>query len=204
MDCERFLMVKALSPLIEAGRIKLYAVDSVCRRSWADSSATPRHKAFLQAQYDKYMVEELLPWIREDCGGTTQRFAACGASLGGYNALNSAAKHPEWFDRMVGMSGTYVLDRRMNGYWDENYYFNMPVQFLPRLEEGPQLRGLRDSLFILAIGSGPHDGPHYIEQVAPVLRQKGIPHRVEVWGRDADHDWPTWRTMLPLFLDKII
>ena len=27
---------------------------------------------------------------------------------------------------------------------------------------------------------------------------------VAIWGEDADHDWPTWRTMLPVFLDKLV
>jgi esterase/lipase superfamily enzyme len=67
-DCERFLMVRALSPLIEAGRIKLYAVDSVCRWSWANWDVPPPQKARTQALYDEYLVRELLPFIRSDCG----------------------------------------------------------------------------------------------------------------------------------------
>ena len=202
LDCERFLMVKALSPLIDAGKIKLYAVDSVCRWSWTSREVAPPAKAALQVRYDAYLVNELFPFIRADCGGTDQKFAVAGASLGGFNAINAAAKHPEWIDQMVGMSGTYILDRKMEGYWDKNYYYNNPFQFLQNLAEGEQLRLLRQSRFLMARGGGPHENPDYPIRMSRVFAARGIPHRVEVWGRDADHDWPTWRTMLPLFLKK--
>jgi esterase/lipase superfamily enzyme len=104
---------------------------------------------------------------------------------------------------MIGMSATYILDRRMQGYWDQEYYFNNPVQFLANLGDSPQLEGLRHSRFILANGRGPCDSPEYSERIARVLRGKGIPHRLELWGPDADHNWTTWRTMLPVFLNRL-
>jgi esterase/lipase superfamily enzyme len=27
-----------------------------------------------------------------------------------------------------------------------------------------------------------------------------VPNRVDLWGPDHDHDWPTWREMLPKYL----
>ena len=30
-----------------------------------------------------------------------------------------------------------------------------------------------------------------------------IPNRVDQWGEEWDHDWPTWRAMLPLYLDEL-
>ena len=204
LDCERFLMVRALQPLIEDGRIKLYAVESVSR-DWINPDISPAQKSKTQYHYDQYLINELCPFIKSDCGGTEQRFAATGASLGGYDALNAASKHPEWFDRMIGMSGTYVLDRRMNGHWDENYYYNNPVQFLPRLpRNSQQYRALQDTFFVFARGEGPYEARNYIEQVAAVFQKCQIPHRVEIWGKDADHNWPTWRTMLPMFLNRLI
>ena len=34
-------------------------------------------------------------------------------------------------------------------------------------------------------------------------RGPGIPNRVDNWGPDWDHDWPTWRAMLPQYLDEL-
>jgi esterase/lipase superfamily enzyme len=39
--------------------------------------------------------------------------------------------------------------------------------------------------------------------MADALGAKGIPNRVEPWGPEWDHDWPTWRHMLPLYLDRL-
>jgi hypothetical protein len=41
-ECERFLMIKALEPLLSAGRIKLYSPDSVAGQVWFDKGPTPR------------------------------------------------------------------------------------------------------------------------------------------------------------------
>ena len=40
--------------------------------------------------------------------------------------------------------------------------------------------------------------------IADVLGAKGIPNRVDPWGREWDHDWPSWRAMLPRYLDELL
>ena len=32
---------------------------------------------------------------------------------------------------------------------------------------------------------------------------RGIPNRVDAWGPQYDHDWPTWRVMLPHYLEEV-
>src|SRR6476659_710754 len=74
LEHERFLMIRALSPLIEDGRIKVYTIDNINRDGWINPDAPPRKKTMLQARFDAYLVDELLPFVRHDCGGTDQRF----------------------------------------------------------------------------------------------------------------------------------
>jgi esterase/lipase superfamily enzyme len=103
------------------------------------------------------------------------------------------------------MSGTFDLSRWVSGYRDQHFYYNHPLDFVPNLPESPQLDTLRTrSRFLLAVGRGRWDNPPNSLRMAEVLRSKGIFCRVELWGPDADHDWPTWRTMLPLFLDRLV
>lgn len=204
LESERFLMLQVLEPLIDAGRIKVYSTDSISGEGWLNKEAAPRHKSWLQARFDDFLVEEVCPFIREDCGGTEQGIVATGASIGAYNALNAGCKHPDLFNAVIPMSGTYAFDRWMDGYRDDNYYFNMPLLFLPNLTEGPTLDALRKSFFLLATGTGRYEAPWETDWIAALLAQKGIPHRVEKWGPDAHHDWPTWRTMLPLFLERMV
>ncbi len=203
LDYERFLMVRVLRPLIDAGRIKLYTCESVTGEAWMNRDATPGHKAFMQARFDEYVHKELLPFIEADCEGY-RGYVAAGASLGAYNSINAAAKHPEWFSHVVAMSGTYDFDRWMDGHRDQNYYFNQPMYYLAGLPEGEQLDGIRRIRWVVATGQGRAEAPDESVRVANLLRGKGAHVDLEVWGHDAHHDWPTWRTMLPMFLDRLL
>lgn len=203
LDVERFHLVGALGPLVDAGRLKVYAIDSVCKQSWTNPEVPPAQKAHVQARYDAWLTEELLPFVRWHSGGTDQRFAAAGASIGGYHALNVVCKHPDVFDTMVGLSGTYSMDRRMQGACPDDYYYNAPHRFVPNLPEGPDLHALREARFVFGLGRR-HENPAYSWQMADVLGRRGVWNRVEVWGDDHGHDWPTWRAMLPMFLDRLV
>ena len=38
------------------------------------------------------------------------------------------------------------------------------------------------------------------ENLARVLRDKGVPVRLEVWGDNTGHDWPWWQRMAQTYL----
>ncbi len=202
LEAERFLMLKALAGLIEAGRVRVYACGSVSGDAWMNNDARPGHKAWLQARFDAYLSRELVPWIRHEVGDPEVRIIGTGASLGAYNAVNAALKHPDLFWLTIGMSGTYDFDRWMSGHVDDNYYFNQPFRFLPGLGEGTQLEWLKKSYFHIATGQGRWEAPWESVKLGQLMGAKGIPNYVELWGHDVDHDWPTWRTMLPMFLER--
>jgi esterase/lipase superfamily enzyme len=204
LEHERFLMIKALTPLIDAGRLKVYTVGNINREGWINSEVHPRRKTWLQARFGDYLLHEVLPFIKSDSGNTDQRFAAAGASLGAYNAVNVVAKHPEWFDLAITMSGTFDLRRWVGDHRDDDFYFNHPLDWLPNLGPSEQLTRLRnDTRFVFGVGRGPWDNPKNSFTMARALEQQKIWNRVELWGPDADHDWPTWRTMLPVFLNRL-
>jgi esterase/lipase superfamily enzyme len=100
------------------------------------------------------------------------------------------------------MSGSYDLSDRLHGHWSDDFYFSSPLHFLPDLG-GPVLDRLRRRFVVLATGSGRWEDPGESRRVADVLGAKGIPNRVDDWGPQWDHDWPTWRAMLPLYLDDL-
>jgi esterase/lipase superfamily enzyme len=39
--------------------------------------------------------------------------------------------------------------------------------------------------------------------MAAALGAKGVPNRVDNWGPQWAHQWPTWRTMLPQYLREL-
>lgn len=202
-ECERFLMIKVLMPLIEAGRIKVYSCDSVAGKAWTSREGTGRHRAWLQNQFDKFIAEELVGAIRQDCNSPDIEVITAGASIGAFNAVATLCRHPDIFKTAIGLSGTYDLTRWLDDEWSDDFYFCSPLHYLPGLEGGPQLERLRERFVLLATGEGQWEAPHESWQMASVLGAKGVPNRVDPWGPEYDHNWPTWREMLPRYLDEL-
>jgi esterase/lipase superfamily enzyme len=103
------------------------------------------------------------------------------------------------------MSGSYDVRSWFDGYFDDNVYFNNPVQYLSNLEDDYYLPRLRQSKAIVILtGQGAYEAPERSRQLSAILHAKGIPHTLDVWGHDVDHDWPWWRKMLPFWLDRLV
>ena len=200
-EIERWGLVGALGPLIDAGRIKVYSVDSISGRSWLRGD-DPRHSMWLQNRFDEAIHNEVVPAIREDCRSADIEIISAGASIGAMWAVEVICRHPDVFRAAVGMSGTYDLARWRNGYWSDDYFYSSPKDFLPGLD-GPVLDRLRTRFVVLATGSGAWEDPGESWRMAAALGNKGIPNRVEVWSEQHRHDWPTWHEMLPLYLDDL-
>jgi esterase/lipase superfamily enzyme len=102
------------------------------------------------------------------------------------------------------MSGTYDLERVFEFKGNQDYYFATPMSFLPNLGGGALLDMLRRRFIVLAYGGGRWEDPDDSWRLAGVLGSKLVPNRVDPWGPEYDHDWPTWRQMLPLYLDDLV
>lgn len=202
-ECERMLMIRALRPLIDAGRLKVYSPDSVAGQTWIDKNISPGHKAWVQNQYDGYVYEELVPAIRADCRSPGIELFTAGASLGAFNAVASVCRHPDAFRTAICMSGTYDFTGWMEGEHPVDFHMASPLHFLKHLGEGEQLRRLRQRFIILAAGEGRWENPGNSWRMAAGLGARGVPNRVDLWGREHDHDWPTWREMLPKYLAEM-
>src|SRR5271165_4271679 len=68
-DFEHNGMVAAVAGLLEAGRLKLYCVDSYDAASWSDETISVEERARRHGQYESWIVGRVLPWIYADCGG---------------------------------------------------------------------------------------------------------------------------------------
>ena len=202
-ECERFLMLQVLAPLLEAGRIKVYSCDSIAGRTWTSRLGDGRYRARVQTLFDRFVADELVGAIRKDCSDPAIEIVTAGASIGAFNAVATLCRHPDAFKAAIGMSGTYDLTRWLDGEWSDDFYFSSPLHYLPGLGEGEQLSRLRQRFVLLATGEGQWEAPAESWQMANLLGSKGIPNRVDPWGPDYDHNWPTWRAMLPRYLDEL-
>ncbi len=190
-------MVAAVRGKIDAGEVQLFCVDSVDAESWYNRSVSPRTRVARQMQYDSYVVEEVVPLIKQK-NWSPQR-ATIGCSFGGYHAVTLALRHPDVFTAFLSMSGAFDLKRFLSGYYDQDCYFNLPMEFLPGMGDAWYLDRYRRNTYVLA--TGVHDQCwEENERLGRIFRDKGLPVRLDVWGDNTGHDWPYWQRMLQAYL----
>lgn len=204
LEYERFHLVDSITPLIESGKLRAYSINSVNRYSLLNEQMPPQMKAELLTRFDRYVTDEVLPLIRNE-SGPDARPLTTGASLGAFLAANAYFKHPDLFRGVIAMSGSYDVRSYLKGYYDDNVYFNNPADYLSNLNDNYYLPLLQkaDAIHILS-GQGAYEAPERSRNLSDILKSKGIPHSLDLWGADVDHDWPWWRKMLPYTLGKIL
>ena len=202
-ETERMGTLAALMPLIEGGRIKLYSCDSIAGRALAARWGSVEERCALLNGFEEYVAHEVVPAIRADCHSDDIEVVVAGASIGAFNAVAMICRYPHLFRAALAMSGTYDLEALLGFRGNEDFYFASPLAFLPGLE-GPLLDRLRRRFVLIAYGEGRWESPDEAWRMAGLLGAKGVPNRVDRWGREWDHDWPTWRAMLPLYLDELV
>jgi len=60
-------MVGVLADFIDAGRIKLFTVNSINGQSFYNQGAHPFHRSYVQSVFDSYLREEVVPFIWNNC-----------------------------------------------------------------------------------------------------------------------------------------
>lgn len=203
-EVERMQLIAAVQPLLDAGRVKIYSFDSVAGRALAERNGSVEQRCWLLKQTGEYVMREALPAIKADCGGQFLPLVSAGASVGAYNAVGVLCRYPWVFRAAIGMSGTYDLESLLGFKGNEDYYLSTPLQFLSGLEPGEMLDTLQSRFVLLAFGQGRWESPDESWQMANALGSRGIPNRVDSWSHEHDHDWATWREMLPRYLDELV
>lgn len=204
LEYERFHLIESIEHHIDAGRVKGFSINSINSESWLNDQMAPRDKAIRHQQYNKYITEEVYPFIQENMGGEKPALWTTGVSFGALHAMNTLLRRPDLFDGVIAMSGVYDLKEYSKGYFDQDVYFNSPMDYLPHLEDENMLSQLREKKFYIYTGSGNYEDPSSSWKIAEVLGNKGIPNYVECWDETWTHDWPTWRKMLPEAIGKYL
>ncbi len=199
LEYERFHLIDAVSWFLSEGKVKLYSVDSVNKLALLNDHASPQEKIAWLQRYDSYLIEEVLPLIRADCGSDVKPLIM-GISLGASLAANTFFKHPHLFGGAMLISGSYDLRSFFNGFYNEDLYFNNPVDYLGGMPDASALQGKRIMIFT---GQGEFEAPDRARQLSGILSSKGVPHQLDIWGQDVSHDWPWWRKLLPEYFGRL-
>jgi len=202
-EIERFQIISTLEQELAAGRIKIYSCDSVAGRAMVGEEGSPGHRMWLMDQFQEFVRHELVPAIRTDCRSEDIEIVTAGASIGAFNALAALCRYPDVFRAALCMSGTYDLMRFLKAPATGDFVRASPLHWLNGLGESTHLSRLRERYVLLASGEGRAEDIGESWRVARLLGSKGIPNRVDSWGAEWHHDWPTWRNMLRRYVDEL-
>ena len=199
LEYERFKLIDELAPFIDSGKCKVFSVNSINTESWLNKQMEGSHKAIRQNQFNEYIYNEVVPFIKNATSWDTPIFIT-GASFGALHSMNLFLKRPDLINGAIAMSGVYDLTEYTDGYYDEQVYYNSPIHYIPNLTDHYVLEQIRRGKLIIATGQGSYEDPEANRRFSGVLHGKALPHELDLWGHDVNHDWPTWRKMLPHFL----
>lgn len=201
-------MVEAVQDLVDAGRVSFFCVDSADSASWSDNDAPTEERARRHQTYTGWLEDRVLPWIDEQVGDQAPPLMTLGVSLGAYHAVHFTLTHAHVAPLAIGMSGSYdVTAWHGHGEHGEATYFANPMSYLAGMH-GEHLEWLRrHASILLTVGQGPFEvhptqALPSTRALAGLLREKGIPVELDVWGDDVAHDWPWWGKQLAHHLPR--
>src|SRR5437867_324091 len=103
LEYERFQLIDSIRPFIEAGKVKVFSIDSINNESWMNNEMGPRHKSLRHVQWNNYVFNEVIPYIKSNTSNETGIIAA-GASFGALHSANLFFKRPDLVDGCIAMS----------------------------------------------------------------------------------------------------
>jgi len=206
-DWEENGMIGAIAGLIEAGRVKVYAVDSFDEWSWANDGVPLEERARRHGAYEHWILEHVVPLVHAESDGA--EILLTGSSMGAFHAANFALKRADLFPLALCLSGVYdVALARGWGERGDATYFNNPMDYVAHLG-GDHLDWLRGRVsLLLVVGQGAWEDSTGAREstlrFAELLAGKGIRHELDVWGHDVPHDRPAWRAQIAHHLPRFV
>src|SRR5215510_6602047 len=180
LEYERFQLIDQIKPFIDAGKLKVYSVDSINNESWLNNNMNPRDKAIRHQQWNSYVFNEVIPFIRTNSSNETMIYT-CGASFGALHSMNLFLKRPDIINGVIAMSGVYDLTEYTKGHYDDDVYFNSPMHYMPNLTDHNILEQIRRSGHIhILTGSGDHEDPGANGRFGKILYDKGIWYELDI------------------------
>ncbi len=195
-DWENRHMNDSIAEHLEKGWVQLFCVDSVDSESWFNTHVSPTDRARRHLQYHDYIINEVMPFTQSK--NDNPYVIATGCSFGAYHAFSIALRFPEYFDRVLGMSGVYDVREWTNDYMDEIIEQCSPCEYIRHLQDEQKLEQIRNLDLIIPIGKeDPLFGNN--KWFSDLLWDKGIWHAFKEWNGFA-HDWPQWFDMLRIYI----
>lgn len=209
-DFENFHMNDVLAPWIDAGKIMVFAIDTMDKETWSDKINHPAWRIQRHEQWMRYITDEVVPFAKgmacsangwENCGG----MITFGCSLGATHAANLFLRRPDLFDGMLALSGIYTAEYGFGDYMDGAVYENSPVHYLANMaQDHPYIEMYNQRRGVICVGQGPWEIPDSTYRVKECFDRLGIHLWVDFWGQDVAHDWDWWYKQVPYFMPYLL
>jgi esterase/lipase superfamily enzyme len=203
-EYENHGMVHSLRHGLVSGKLQLVCVDGIDDESFYAFEKSPHDRLARHLQYERYILDEVLPFYEARSPGTT--LTAHGCSLGAYHAMTIALRHPERFDGILALSGRYDLTLHVGEFYSLFHGHEcatlselMPSRFLPELRARKRLAAIRKLAIRILIGE---EDPFCEDNraLSQALTAKKIRHDFHLWCGNA-HRFRYWRQMVRVALD---
>ena len=197
-------MIDALGPLLAAGRMKIYCPETNVSKSFSGKGGIGWRMAHHNA-YERFVLNTLVPFIRQDCQMPHVRMVATGCSVGALYASLFTLKHPETFKQALCLSGRYRTSWFFKGASNEDLYLNDPLAFLPNLRGAALERVRRNVQITVVVGQGAHEDGCIPEtrEFGELLQRKRIPNHLAFWGTESSHTYPWWQKQARHYLSQM-
>lgn len=200
-------MVDALAGLIDAGRVRLFCVDSADDASWYAGYAPTDYRLTSLGGYFDLVENELAQLVRDEAPGAGAPIVA-GAGLGALNATIAMLRKPSLYGGLLALSGTYDAAWVVGDAMSDAWRAFSPVDLARGLGDNPLLVKALSGLqlaFVCGTGAG-EEGGQTQRTLQGELEAAGVGATFEYWGADVDHSWGWWqeeaRQLLPCLLEE--
>ena len=109
------------------------------------SEGEPTWRIGRHLAYERFILDTLVPFVREDCHQPNGRMAVAGCSLELSARLISRSSIRRSFI-MLRMSGRYEARHFMNGFDNSDVYLNNPLAYIPNMHGNHLQEGLAPTL----------------------------------------------------------
>ena len=194
-----FGLINSVAHIIDSGKVKIFCPDSIDNLSWYNQSIPPAERVKMQFRYEEVILNDVFEYAFQDTG--FDKAAVAGCSFGGYHSANIAFRNPDKVGYLFSMGGASNIKRFLDGFYDDNCYFNNPPDYLSNLDDDWYLKRIKQMGIIL--GTGEFDMCLDENRVlSEILTQKNIAHWFDN-RKNVGHDWHWWKDMFVDYLNKI-
>ncbi len=209
-DFDNYQMSDVWAPWIDAGKVMVFAIDTIDAETWSNNGGSPRWRIERYEQWIRYITDEMVPFMRQMVNERNgwdgyPGIMTFGCSLGATHAANLYFRRPDLFDQLLALSGIYTAEYGFDHYMDDLVYQNSPVHYLANMPmDHPYIQLYNQKKAVICCGQGPWEIPDSTRQLDGILRKKGISAWVDYWGLDCSHDWYWWSRQCEYFLPYLL